>query len=87
MSPGVSTADGRTVGLEPQLAISPELLGVRAVASLLGGCSVRHVFRLADAGRMPKPIKLGALVRWRRDELAAWLRAGCPSTQPGARRP
>lgn len=54
-----------------------ELLDVRAVAALLGGCSTRHVYRLADAGRMPGPVKLGALVRWRRAELKAWLDGGC----------
>jgi excisionase family DNA binding protein len=45
------------------------LLGVREVAALLG-CSARHVYRMADAGRMPRPLKLGQLVRWRRGELA-----------------
>jgi predicted DNA-binding transcriptional regulator AlpA len=30
------------------------LLGVREVAALLG-CSTRHVYRMADAGRMPRP--------------------------------
>ncbi len=56
-----------------------ELLDVRAVGAMLG-CSARHVYRLADAGRMPRPVKLGALVRWRRAELASWLEAGCPPT-------
>lgn len=32
---------------------APALLDVRAVASLLG-CSQRHVYRLADAGRLPR---------------------------------
>jgi len=68
-------------------AVSPELLDVRAVAALLGGCSTRHVYRMADAGRMPLPLRLGALVRWRRTELEAWIGAGCPSQQPGGRRP
>ena len=49
-----------------------------AVAALLGGCSQRHVYRLADSGRMPRPVKLGALVRWRRNELVEWVAAGCP---------
>jgi excisionase family DNA binding protein len=53
------------------------LLDVRAVAALLD-CSTRHVYRLADGGRMPAPIRLGALVRWRRQELLDWLAAGCP---------
>jgi len=53
------------------------LLDVRAVAAMLD-CSTRHVYRLADAGRMPRPAKLGALVRWQRTELNDWLAAGCP---------
>ncbi|MBI4717160.1 MAG: helix-turn-helix domain-containing protein [Planctomycetes bacterium] len=55
-----------------------ELLDVRAVAELLG-CSARHVLRQADAGLMPRGVKLGALRRWRREELLRWLDAGCPS--------
>ncbi len=60
--------------------VEAALLDVRAVAALLG-CSARHVYRLADAGRMPAPVRVGALVRWRRTDLDAWLAAGCPSTR------
>ncbi len=87
MTTQVHATDGRLVGPKPRPAVSAELLDVRAVAALLGGCSIRHIFRLADAGRMPRPIKLGSLVRWRRAELQAWIGAGCPSQQPGGRRP
>ena len=52
------------------------LLDVRAVAQLLD-CSPRHVYRLADTGRMPAPVHIGALVRWRRADLDAWLADGC----------
>ncbi len=58
--------------------VLPELLNVKAVATVLGGCSTRHVYRLSDAGRMPRPIKLGSLIRWRRAELLQWLEDGCP---------
>jgi excisionase family DNA binding protein len=59
------------------------LLNVRAVAALLN-CSTRHIYRLADAGRMPVPLKLGALIRWRRTEVDAWIAGGCKSNrQPG----
>jgi predicted DNA-binding transcriptional regulator AlpA len=58
------------------------LLDVWAVASMLA-CSTRHVYRVADAGRLPRPIKLGALVRWRADEIADWITAGCPSCAKG----
>lgn len=60
------------------------LLDVRQVAATLG-CSVRHVYRLADSQRMPRPVRLGALVRWRRDELTDWVNAGCPSTRKGGK--
>lgn len=54
-----------------------ELLTVRDTAALLG-CSPRHVHRQVEAGRMPQPVRLGALVRWRRSELHAWIDRGCP---------
>jgi excisionase family DNA binding protein len=56
------------------------LLNVRAVAALLD-CSARHVYRLADAGRMPAPVKLGALIRWRADEIREWIENGCKPTR------
>lgn len=55
-----------------------ELVDIGQLAALLGGCSTRHVRRLADAGRMPRPMKLGALVRWRRADILSWIAAGCP---------
>lgn len=57
-------------------AVLAALLDVQAVASMLN-CSTRHVRRLADAGRMPSPLKLGALLRWRRADIEAWLADGC----------
>jgi excisionase family DNA binding protein len=54
------------------------MIDVDAVAGLLA-CSPRHVYRLADMGRLPKPVKLGALVRWSRAAIEAWISAGCPS--------
>ena len=71
---------------KPQPKVPAALLDVRAVSELLGNCSTRHVYRLADAGRMPRPIKLGSLVRWRRHELESWIAAGCPHQQPGGHR-
>ena len=54
-----------------------ELLNVRAVAAILN-CSTRHVYRLSDAGKMPRPVRLGQLVRWRREGLLQWIAEGCP---------
>jgi predicted DNA-binding transcriptional regulator AlpA len=52
------------------------LLDVRAVARLLS-CSCRHVYRLSDAGRMPPPVRIGALVRWNSESIAQWIAGGC----------
>ena len=57
-----------------------KLIDVRNVAELLG-CSIRHVYRLSDAGRMPAPVKLGSLIRWPRIAIEDWIAAGCPSSR------
>ncbi len=59
----------------------PALLDVKGVAALLGGCSTRHVYRLSDGGKMPPPVRLGGLVRWRRDEIQDWIANGCPTVR------
>jgi len=53
------------------------LIDAAEVASLLG-ISVRTVWRLKDRGKLPKPVSLGSLVRWRRTEIDEWIGAGCP---------
>jgi excisionase family DNA binding protein len=57
-----------------------ELLDVRRTAQLLG-CATRTVYRLSDSGKMPRPVRLGSLVRWRADELRRWIDAGCPAVR------
>lgn len=42
-------------------------------------CSVRHVLRMADMGRMPWGKKLGSLRRWSRREIEEWEASGCQS--------
>jgi predicted DNA-binding transcriptional regulator AlpA len=75
-----------TATILPGPAALPALLDVRAVARLLD-CSTRHIYRLADAGNMPAPVKLGALVRWQRtgpNGIETWIAAGCPAVRKGA---
>ncbi|MBM3288628.1 MAG: helix-turn-helix domain-containing protein, partial [Candidatus Hydrogenedentes bacterium] len=57
-----------------------ELLTVKQVSKLLN-CSCRTVWRLADAGRIPRPISLNSLRRWDRSVLDDWIGNGCPATQ------
>jgi len=54
------------------------LLDARRVAGLLG-CSTRTIYRLSDAGKMPRPVKLGALVRWSKAAIMEWIEGGCPN--------
>ncbi len=80
LRPTVPTADGNAQ--VPKVEVLALLLTVIQVGGLLG-CSVRHIQRLNDAGRMPRPVRLGHLVRWRRTEIEAWIKEGCPSRVGG----
>jgi excisionase family DNA binding protein len=62
----------------PERATGRKLGNVRAVAEKLD-CSHRHVYRMADAGRMPAPLRLASLVRWDLEEIDRWIADGCPS--------
>ena len=54
------------------------LLTADQTATLLGvGRST--FYRLHSSGRVPLPIRLGGSVRWRAEELRAWVREGCPA--------
>ncbi len=71
--------------LKPELPKEPklppadpgQLIGVQELAKLLG-CAPRTIYRLADGGRMPRPRKLGGLVRWSLAEIRKWVEDGCP---------
>jgi predicted DNA-binding transcriptional regulator AlpA len=53
------------------------LLDTRQVSKMLN-VSARHVSSLQVTGRMPKPIRIGRVVRWSQEEIKAWVEAGCP---------
>lgn len=53
-----------------------KLIDAKETARLLG-CSWRTVLRLADSGRIPWGIKLGALRRWDASELDQFIADGC----------
>jgi excisionase family DNA binding protein len=61
----------------PQAANPPpmQLMDVTTIAALLG-CSPRHVYRLSETGLMPRPVRLGDLVRWRRVKIEEWIDGG-----------
>jgi len=58
-----------------------ELLEAKSVATVLA-CSPRMIWKMKDAGTMPPPVRVGRLVRWRREDIENWVREGCPSCRP-----
>ena len=56
------------------------LLSAEALAGRMG-FSVRTIWRLKSTGKLPKPLSVGGSVRWRSDEIDAWIRAGCPDAE------
>lgn len=40
--------------------------------------SRRALWRLKASGRLPRPLRIGRSVRWRREEIRLWIAAGCP---------
>ncbi len=62
----------------PSTEAAPLLLDAAAVARRLG-VSKATVWRLRDSGRLPQPVKVGSLTRWRAAELGRWIEEGCPN--------
>jgi predicted DNA-binding transcriptional regulator AlpA len=52
-------------------------VSARELAEMLN-VSLRQVWRLNSAGKLPKPIRLSGSVRWNRQEVTDWFEAGCP---------
>jgi excisionase family DNA binding protein len=69
-----------TTATVPERATGRKLGDVKIVAEKCD-CSPRHVYRLADAGRMPAPLRLGSLVRWDLDAIDQWIAEGCPAVR------
>jgi len=77
-------ADRPTAAPASAPAVGPLLLTARDLAALLQ-LALRTVRGLDAAGKLPAPVRIGGSVRWRSDELRAWLDAGCPNRETWAR--
>jgi len=65
----------------PAEATPPLLLDVHATARALG-IPTKTVGNWNRSGRLPLPIRMGRRsLFWRADELAEWVRRGCPGRQ------
>ena len=58
----------------------PPLL-TTAQAAQLATAGERTWWRWSRAGIAPAPLKIGGAVRYRRDELLAWIADGCPAVE------
>lgn len=67
-----------TAELVPANEPKPLAVGAAELGKLLG-LGLRTVRSMDSAGRLPRPIRLGGSVRWRLDEIEAWLAAGAPN--------
>jgi predicted DNA-binding transcriptional regulator AlpA len=47
--------------------------------------SERTLHRLNSGGRIPQPFRLGGQLRWRQEEIVAWVAAGMPDRRAWAR--
>jgi excisionase family DNA binding protein len=63
----------------------PAMLTAHDVGNLIN-CSPRTVRRLVDLGQIPKPVRLGGMVRWPRQAIEQWLADGCPAASARRRR-
>jgi prophage regulatory protein len=68
----------------PTPALEPLLLSARDLAALLR-LGLRTIRSMDAAGKLPAPVRVGGSVRWRLDELRAWLDAGAPDRETWAR--
>ncbi len=62
--------------------IVPELLTTAQAARLLG-IGERTLWRHSRSGTAPAPVTIGGTVRYRREELVAWIADGCPRIDGG----
>jgi len=53
------------------------MLSAESLALMLN-VSSKTLARWSRAGRMPRPMRIGRLVRWDRERIDRWIDAGCP---------
>ena len=53
------------------------LIPIGQVAAMVA-VSRRTISRLADAGKLPPPLRIGGSLRWRLADVRQWIANGCP---------
>ncbi len=57
---------------------SEGLMNVKQLAAEIR-CSVRQVWRMVAARRVPIPLRIGRMRRWRTEDIRKWINMGCPA--------
>ena len=65
--------------------VAPIAISASDLAKMLG-VSLRQIWRLNAAGKLPKPLRIGGSVRWSDREIRDWFAAGCPDRYAWAAR-
>lgn len=76
----MSRRDSTSGGTRAYTSDEPWLLSVADVARLLN-ISKGALQKLRRQARVPAPVEMGRRVLWRREELEAWVRTGCPTRE------
>ena len=75
-SDGNNSLEGVTA---ESLGTAPIMMTADEIATCLG-ISTRTVWRLKAKGDLPKSVKIGRAVRWRKTDILAWIEQGCPAS-------
>lgn len=59
---------------------TPLLITAEEFAELMQ-ISVRTLWRLRSAHRIPEPVRIGGTVRWSKIVILKWISEGCPSPE------
>ena len=62
------------------LTFEPDLIDAEAAAAIVG-VGRRTWYRYVENGDVPQPVRFGGSVKWRREEIDEWIRAGCPRVE------
>ena len=67
----ISDQNGKPAdGAKPRIYVADNIAAILLV-------STKQVRRWADSGAMPKPIRLGRVVRWNAQVIDDWIAGGC----------
>lgn len=75
-------SDAPTTSVARALESTLPALLTSKLAAQLCGCGERTLWRWSRSGVCPRPVRIGSgirpSIRFRRDELLAWIADGCP---------